>query len=70
MAASTLPPAITARLGDQVRAAGEAVFVRRKDDIEEKRLSLLSPMPANLVDTIPEKDFHDLISYLLTQRAK
>ena len=41
-----------------------------KSEIEEKRLSLLSPMPANLVDTIPEKDFHDLIAYLLTQRAK
>ena len=41
-----------------------------KDDIEERRTSLLSPMPANLVETIPEKEFHDLMAYLLTQRAQ
>jgi putative heme-binding domain-containing protein len=41
-----------------------------KDDIDEKRSSLLSPMPANMIDAIPEKDFHDLMAYLLTQRAK
>jgi putative heme-binding domain-containing protein len=41
-----------------------------KDDIDEKRSSLLSPMPANLSEALPEKDFHDLMAYLLTQRAK
>jgi putative heme-binding domain-containing protein len=41
-----------------------------KDDIDSRRTSLLSPMPANLYETIPEKDFHDLMAYLLTQRAK
>jgi putative heme-binding domain-containing protein len=40
-----------------------------KDDIDSRRASLLSPMPANVVDIIPEKDFYDLIAYLLTQRA-
>lgn len=41
-----------------------------KDDIDEKRTSLLSPMPANLSEALPEKDFHDLMAYLLTQRPK
>jgi putative heme-binding domain-containing protein len=41
-----------------------------KDDIDERRTSLLSPMPANLVETISEKDFYDLMAYLLTQRSK
>lgn len=41
-----------------------------KDDIDAKRNSLLSPMPANLSEALPEKDFHDLMAYLLTQRPK
>lgn len=41
-----------------------------KDDIEEKRISLLSAMPANISEALPEKDFYDLMAYLLTQRAK
>jgi putative heme-binding domain-containing protein len=41
-----------------------------KDDIDERRSSMSSPMPANVVEIIPEKDFYDLMAYLLTQRAK
>jgi putative membrane-bound dehydrogenase-like protein len=37
-------------------------------DIEQRVLSLLSPMPANVVDAIPEADFHSLVGYLLSQR--
>jgi putative heme-binding domain-containing protein len=48
---------------------GKEVRIEKKD-IEEKRTSLLSPMPANLVETITEKEFLDLMAYLLTQKAK
>ena len=41
-----------------------------KDDIDERRTSQLSPMPSNVSDIIAEKDFYDLMAYLLTQRAK
>ena len=40
------------------------------DDIDTRRQSLLSPMPANFDQAIPEKDFYDLMAYLLSQRAK
>jgi putative heme-binding domain-containing protein len=36
--------------------------------VEERTTSPLSPMPANLVDQIPEKDFYSLLAYLLTKR--
>jgi putative heme-binding domain-containing protein len=39
-----------------------------KDDVEERTLSQLSPMPANLADQIPEVDFYHLLAYLLAQR--
>ena len=41
-----------------------------KGDIEGKRQSLLSPMPANVIEIIPEKELYDLLAYLLAQRAK
>ncbi len=47
---------------------GKEIRIAKKD-IDEKRLSPLSPMPANVAEIIPEKDFHDLMAYLLTQRA-
>jgi putative heme-binding domain-containing protein len=40
-----------------------------KNTVEEKAASQLSPMPANLVDQIPEPDFYNLIAFLLQQRA-
>ena len=48
--------------GKEVRVA--------KDDVEDRRTSLLSPMPANLAETIKEEDFYRLMAYLLQQRAK
>jgi putative heme-binding domain-containing protein len=38
--------------------------------IEEKTISPLSPMPANWAEQIPEKDFADLLAYLLGQRGR
>jgi putative heme-binding domain-containing protein len=39
-----------------------------KSSVEERTTSPLSPMPANLIDQIPEKDFYSLLGYLLTHR--
>jgi hypothetical protein len=39
-----------------------------KKSIEEKTVSPLSPMPANLVEQIPEADFYNLLAFLLEQR--
>jgi putative heme-binding domain-containing protein len=50
-------------------AQGKEVRVP-KNTIEERSVSQLSPMPANLADQIGEADFYNLLSYLLTQRAK
>ena len=39
-------------------------------DVQERLSSPLSPMPANLVEQIPEEDFYHLLGYLLAQRPK
>jgi putative heme-binding domain-containing protein len=39
-----------------------------KNRIQERTVSQLSPMPANLVDQIPESDLNHLLAYLLSQR--
>ncbi len=39
-----------------------------KAEIDERNLSQLSPMPANLIDQIPEAEFYELLAYLLAQR--
>jgi putative heme-binding domain-containing protein len=39
-----------------------------KDAVEERTVSQLSPMPANLVNQIPEADFYNLVAYLLAQK--
>ena len=49
-------------LGKEVRVA--------KDDLDERKTSQLSPMPANLSETIKEEDFHHLMAFLLQQRPK
>ena len=49
-------------LGKEVRIS--------KADVDERRTSLLSPMPANFNETIKEEDFHHLMAFLLQQRAK
>jgi putative heme-binding domain-containing protein len=37
-------------------------------DVEDRTLSQLSPMPANLVDQIPSADFNHLLAFLLAQQ--
>jgi putative heme-binding domain-containing protein len=49
-------------LGKEVRIPG--------DQVAERRVAQLSPMPANFAEQVPEKDFHDLVAYLLEQRVK
>jgi putative heme-binding domain-containing protein len=39
-------------------------------EIAERKVSTLSPMPANLLEQVPEKDFYDLLAYLLSQRDR
>jgi putative heme-binding domain-containing protein len=41
-----------------------------KGEIDERNLSQLSPMPANLIDQIPEAEFYQLMAYLLEQRQQ
>lgn len=41
-----------------------------KSEVDERRTSLLSPMPANFNETIKEEDFHHLMAFLLEQRPK
>jgi putative heme-binding domain-containing protein len=41
-----------------------------KADVDDRRTSLLSPMPANFNETIKEEDFHNLMAFLLQQRPK
>lgn len=48
---------------------GKEVRVDKKD-VEEKIVSQLSPMPANLVKQIPEADFYNLLAFLLLQRPE
>jgi putative heme-binding domain-containing protein len=46
---------------------GKEVRVDKKS-IDERTVSQLSPMPANLVEQIPEADFYNLMAFLLEQR--
>ena len=39
-------------------------------EIEARQLSQLSPMPANVVDPLPEAEFYDLVKFLLEQKPK
>ena len=48
-------------------ALGKEVRIT-KGSIDERNVSQLSPMPANLVEQIPEPDFYNLLSYLLSLR--
>jgi putative heme-binding domain-containing protein len=48
---------------------GKEVRVDKKS-IEERTVSQLSPMPANLVEQIPEPDFYNLLAFLLLQRPE
>jgi putative heme-binding domain-containing protein len=46
---------------------GKEVRVPKKN-VEEKTVSPLSPMPANLADQVVEADFYHLLAYLLSQK--
>jgi putative heme-binding domain-containing protein len=50
-------------------AQGKEVRVSR-DQVAERTTSQMSPMPADLVDKVPEADFYHLMAYLLRQRPK
>lgn len=39
------------------------------DEIDQREVSPLSPMPANVPDLLSEAEFYDLLAYLLAQRA-
>ncbi len=39
-----------------------------KSNVEERNLLMLSPMPGNLAEQIPEPDFYNLLAFLLAQR--
>jgi putative heme-binding domain-containing protein len=41
-----------------------------KAQIDERVIAPLSPMPANVAEQIPERDFFDLLAFLLAQRPK
>ena len=47
-------------------AQGKEVRVP-KDSVEERNMTQLSPMPANFNEQIGERDFADLIAFLLAQ---
>jgi putative heme-binding domain-containing protein len=48
---------------------GKEVRIPRAD-VKNRELSLVSPMPANVAETVPEADFYDLLAFLLSQREK
>ena len=52
------------------RQPGQGGAGRRRADVDDRRTSLLSPMPANFNETIKEEDFHHLMAFLLQQRPK
>jgi putative heme-binding domain-containing protein len=65
--------------GLMLRVEGEVLLVADSEgkeiriplkEIDKNRETMLSPMPANFGDVIPEADFHHLMAYLLDQKAK
>jgi len=40
------------------------------DEITEREVTMLSPMPANVPDLVPEADFYNLLAFLLEQKQK
>jgi putative heme-binding domain-containing protein len=50
-------------------AQGKEVRLPR-GEVEERSLSKLSPMPANVADLIPEADYYNLLGFLLEQKQK
>jgi putative heme-binding domain-containing protein len=50
-------------------AQGKEVRVS-KDEVDERSTSQVSPMPANLAEQIAERDFNNLLAYLLSLQSK
>ena len=50
-------------------ALGKEVRVP-KSSVSQRLTSQLSPMPANIVEQVPEEEFRNLVGYLLSQRPK
>ena len=50
-------------------AQGKEIRLPR-GEVEERSLSKLSPMPANVADLIPEGDYYNLLGFLLEQKQK
>jgi putative heme-binding domain-containing protein len=44
-------------------------FTIAKDEIDQEAKTSLSLMPANVPEIVPADEFHDLVAYLLSQRA-
>ncbi|HEY2840884.1 MAG TPA: c-type cytochrome [Pirellulales bacterium] len=40
------------------------------DEVDERSVQKLSPMPANVADQLPEGDYYNLLAYLLAQKQK
>lgn len=66
------------KIGLVLREEGETVILADnegkeiripKNSIAERSQSLLSPMPANFVDQVPEADFYHLLAFLLAQQT-
>jgi hypothetical protein len=45
-------------------------FTVAKNVVEEQQKTALSLMPANVPEIVPAEEFHDLVGYLLSKRAK
>ena len=41
-----------------------------RNEVEERSMSKLSPMPANVADLIPEAEYYNLLAFLLEQKQK
>ena len=69
----------TTKTGLMLRVEGEVVVMADGEgkefrvptkDIDSNRETVLSPMPANVGETVPEGEFFHLMAYLLDQRVK
>ena len=69
----------TTKTGLMLRVEGEVLVMADEmgkefrvptKEIEKNRETMLSPMPANFGETIPEAEFFQLIGYLLDQKGK
>jgi putative heme-binding domain-containing protein len=45
-------------------------FTVLEEDVSDRKTQRISPMPANIAEQLPDSEFHDLVSYLLTLTVK